>query len=879
MKETKPMIKKLGALLSAALCMALILSCSPLFEAPAEADGGSGETGRVVLRVSAGGTDSGPARTVLPTTVPKFSRYELVFSRDGAAAITVSDTARIEGEGVSQELIAGAWEATVTAYRKFTVTGGQEKEYEAARGSSAITVAAGKITPITVNIEPLPVEGTTEKGIFTYTVNFPAGVTKAELTFGSETPPLALISGRKASVEKAPGYYDLFILLEKGGLSAGYAEKVHIYAGLDSAAVFDFKDDDFVESVYLAGTLSLPVTSVSGGTVNAYSDAEYTAQIGTASIPAGDGSWVIGIPASSAVSVVYLKAVVTGSDGKTYTPTGSTSGATPEKGAEGIVLTGTPAPGEVSGLKGQTFEGGQVELTWADPADAGLDRIEISWTSGGVGGGPVTVGKSSNGNRANSKIIENLANGTAYTFTLKAVDKAGNKSAGKIIKSVSLKKASLTLAVGTTETLIATVVPDDTRPVIWSSDKPGVATVINGAITAVAFSTARITVTTGDGAYTASCTVTVIPITVSTLAGSGTLGFANGSGTAATFNYPIGVAVDSGGNVYVADKNNHRIRKITPAGVVSTFAGSGTEGFLNGTGTAAQFNHPIGVAVDSEGNVYVADTYNHRIRKITPQGVVSTFAGNGTEGFADGTGTAAQFYNPAGVAVDGAGNVYVADTYNHRIRKITPQGEVSTLAGSGTEGFADGTGTAAQFRGPIGVAVDGEGNVYVADESNHRIRKITPAGEVSTFAGSGTEGFLNGTGTTAQFNHPSGVALDSDGNVYVADESNHRIRKITITTHPAGPVKVEFSLPRDETITLSQSNTLSWKAETPLTVNVSGTFDAYRWALDGKIVAGKTGSSLTLNAGTLSVKSHRLTVLVMKGGVQYAKELIFTVWP
>ena len=260
---------------------------------------------------------------------------------------------------------------------------------------------------------------------------------------------------------------------------------------------------------------------------------------------------------------------------------------------------------------------------------------------------------------------------------------------------------------------------------------------------------------------------------VSTLAGS-IWGFRDGAGRSAQFNYPYGVAVDAAGNVYVADTNNHAIRKITPEGLVSTLAGS-TEGSADGAGTSAQFNSPTDVAVDAAGNVYVADYLNDRIRKITPEGLVSTLAGS-TEGFRDGAGTSAQFNSPAGVAVDAAGNVYVADYLNDRIRKITPEGVVSTLAGS-TEGFRDGLGRSAQFNGPAGVAVDAAGNVYVADEYNHRIRKITPEGVVSTLAGS-TEGFRDGIGRSAQFDKPSGVAVDAEGNVYVADSDNHRIRRI-----------------------------------------------------------------------------------------------------
>jgi len=266
---------------------------------------------------------------------------------------------------------------------------------------------------------------------------------------------------------------------------------------------------------------------------------------------------------------------------------------------------------------------------------------------------------------------------------------------------------------------------------------------------------------------------------VSTLAGSGIYGFADGTGTAAQFYYPNGVAVDASANLYVADRNNNRIRKITAAGVVTTLAGSGIEGLTDGTGTAAQFSNPIGVAVDGSGNVYVADLNNNRIRKITAAGVVTTLAGSGIQGSADGTGTSAQFFLPFGVAVDASGNVYVADTYNNRIRKITATGVVTTLAGFGIQGFADGTGTSARFNKPSGVAVDGSGNVYVADNLNHRIRKITAAGVVTTLAGSGVAGFAEGTGTVARFNTPSGVAVDGSGNVYVADTNNNRIRKIT----------------------------------------------------------------------------------------------------
>ena len=264
---------------------------------------------------------------------------------------------------------------------------------------------------------------------------------------------------------------------------------------------------------------------------------------------------------------------------------------------------------------------------------------------------------------------------------------------------------------------------------------------------------------------------------------AGQLGSADGAGSAARFFGPNAVAVGSDGTVYVADSDNHTIRKITPAGITTTLAGShGASGTADGTGAAARFYIPLGVAVDGPGNVYVADTDNHTIRKITPAGVVTTLAGSpGLAGSADGTGAAARFNQPGGVAVDGSANIYVADTYNYTIRKITPGGVVTTLAGSpNVLGAADGTGSAAQFNLPGAVAANSTGTLYVADTYNSTIRKITPGGVVTTLAGSaGIFGASDGTGASALFMFPTGLAVDGNGFVYVADTSNANIRKIT----------------------------------------------------------------------------------------------------
>jgi sugar lactone lactonase YvrE len=278
--------------------------------------------------------------------------------------------------------------------------------------------------------------------------------------------------------------------------------------------------------------------------------------------------------------------------------------------------------------------------------------------------------------------------------------------------------------------------------------------------------------------------------TVTTLAGNGTSGAViNGPENTAQFQLTLDVAVDSGGNAYVPDYGNHVIRKITPAGVVSTFAGTGTAGGTNGPAATALFNLPRHVAVDGSDNVYVFDYVNQLVRKITPSGTVSALAGSGAQGYANATGSAASFYNSEGLAADSAGNVYVADTFNQAIRKISPVGVVTTLAGPATQGgvvigWVDGPGPTALFNNPQGVAVDSSGNVYVGDTLNNRIRKITPAGTVSTLAGTGAPGWVDGPAATAQFYNPWGVAVDGGGNVYVADMGNNRIRKIT----PAGIV-------------------------------------------------------------------------------------------
>jgi len=261
---------------------------------------------------------------------------------------------------------------------------------------------------------------------------------------------------------------------------------------------------------------------------------------------------------------------------------------------------------------------------------------------------------------------------------------------------------------------------------------------------------------------------------VSTVAGTGVQGFQDGPAASAQFNSPSGIAVDGTGKVYVADTFNHRIRVIS-GGQVTTLAGTGTAGFAEGVAATAQLNYPEGVAVDGAGKVYVADASNYRIRVIS-SGQVTTLAGSGTKGFADGPASSAQFDFVYAVAVDSVGKVYVVDMTQHRIRMIW-SGQVSTLAGS-TKGFADGPALSAQLNLPTGVASDSAGKVYIGDGDNERIRVVS-GGQVSTLAGSGLKGFADGPAFSAQFSYPHGLEPLGNGDVVVADTTNSRIRLIS----------------------------------------------------------------------------------------------------
>ncbi len=395
--------------------------------------------------------------------------------------------------------------------------------------------------------------------------------------------------------------------------------------------------------------------------------------------------------------------------------------------------------------------------------------------------------------------------------------------------------------------------------------------------------------------------------TVETFVGAaGQSGPADGTGTAARLFGPADLAFDRAGNLYVADANNHTIRKVSPAGVVTTLAGAaGLGGNADGTGTAARFNHPTGVAVDPTGNVLVADTDNNAIRRIDPAGVVTTVAGFGGPGLVDGPVATAKFNGPSGLAVDSAGTIYVADTLNYQIRTISPEGVVSallsnsgkpagfngpqgllldrrghllvvdtvscrirsvdlatgvvsTVAGfQGGFGSTDGDVSQALINAPCAITMDGQGDIYVADTDNDTIRRITPAGAVTTVAGrAGAAGGADGVGADARFNHPTGIAADPAGNLYVADTDNHTIRLAYVAAAPA-------------ITSQTQSQTVTVGAGATFSVAVTGRpAPACQWQFNGAAIAGATGRTLSLtNVQPANAGSYTVTATNTSGSV------------
>ena len=285
---------------------------------------------------------------------------------------------------------------------------------------------------------------------------------------------------------------------------------------------------------------------------------------------------------------------------------------------------------------------------------------------------------------------------------------------------------------------------------------------------------------------------------INTVAGSGQHSFGGDSGqaTSAALDWPAAVAGDAAGNLYIADQHNNRVRRVDRSGVITTFAGNGQHSFggNGGQARAAALDYPCGLALDAAGNLYVSDQHNSQVRRVRADGTIEAFAGTTAADFSGDGGPAvrAALDWPTGLALDAAGNVYVTDQFNNRIRRVARDGTITTFAGDGRGTFGGDGGPAARasLNHPADVAVDAAGNVYIADQFNHRIRRVSPDGIITTVAGTGAAGFSgdDGPATQAALNRPSGVTVDSDGNLYIADHFNQRVRKVTFSRPAAGGV-------------------------------------------------------------------------------------------
>lgn len=485
------------------------------------------------------------------------------------------------------------------------------------------------------------------------------------------------------------------------------------------------------------------------------------------------------------------------------------------------VLSG--APGALVTLKGQNFgtsTGATLEVTFGGAIATAVQRVDDQTLK-------VTVPSDARSGNIIATVGGLISNAEAF----------------QVIKSLAISPRVTCLDLNKTTDYTATAVDTASAPVAapdvsWSSDAPGVVTVdASGHAHAVGIGTAHLTITNAGVSDTLAVQVATAWPTVVTYAGT-VAGNHDGTATGtAELNQPIGLVLDAAGNLYTSDTIAQNIRRVTPAGQVTTFAGS-VQGYADGVGTAAQFWDPNGMVYDAASQaLYVVEWAGQRLRRIAADGTVSTIAGTGAAGEVDGPGATAQlrnpnylcegadgtlyftemgnndvrkvsfdtqgnatvslvagqlapgaanglgaaasFSHPSGIAIDAQGNLYVADGGNNLIRRIDPSGNVTTIAGDGTPGDRDGKGTAAEFDAPNGVAVDAAGNVYVADGKNNSIRRIAPDGTVTTIAGASTAGNADGVGLDARFSDPEGLTFGADGALYVADRYNHRIRKLT----------------------------------------------------------------------------------------------------
>lgn len=629
---------------------------------------------------------------------------------------------------------------------------------------------------------------------------------------GGGGPDLSPGSGGMAIDSNGDVYITGYVLGADFPVSSNAYQSSPVCALATGGSVTEYESPVFAEinptgtallySTYYGGTghviesTSLSSTSLCdesyGLALDSQNNAYLTGSAASANFPTTTGAFQTTNPANS--SAFISKFLINASTTTTATTTSIAASMNPAAVGTSLMFTATVTPSGGTGVPAGTVtfsvDGGAataVTLNGSGQASysintltAGTHSIAASY-SGSTG---YTLSSDSYtetifGPAASIAVVSGSGQsamvGSAFTAPLVTVvkDLNGNPVSGASVNftGTNLRFSSSTVTTGSGGTASTTVTPMAAGTLTATASTTGVAS--SAAFTLTATTTSITTASSGI---------------ISTYAGDGTKGYSGdgGAATSAELAYPVGAAMDAAGNLYIVDLTNNRIRKVTPAGVISTYAGDGTAGFSGdgGPATSAQLNGPLGIGLDTAGNLYIGDSYNQRVRRVTPEGVISTFAGTGTQGYnGDGIGaTSAELYYPAGITADSNGNIFISDFFNNRIREVNTSGIISTVAGDGTNGFSGdgGPATAAELYYPNGVALDSAGNLYISDYYNNRVRMVTTAGIISTFAGTGVGGY-NGDGiaaTSAELWAPNGLAIDSAGNVYIGDYANNRTRKV-----------------------------------------------------------------------------------------------------
>ena len=856
--------------------------------------------GATVFNVTPATPSSGPANTTFTVAGTTGTALSVGISVSGAPGNPKSWNVKSTTPLPAGLSVVGGNPVNVVAPYKMTISG-----TPTATGTTACTVTAWDGSNATGNSAKITVTFSITGGVtniapsittqpISQTVTAGGGVTFAVAASGSPTPTYqwnkdgAAIGGATSST-----YSIAAVAAGDAGTYTAVATNVAGTATSNGATLT-------VQPAPPPNTAPSFTTQPSGQTVTTGNSVSFTAS--ASGNPAPTYQWKKdGVVLSGATSSSYSIASVASGDAGTYTvvATNSVSSVT----SSGAVLTVQAAP-PTNVAPTITTQPTSLTVTTGGSATftvgaSGTPTPTFQWNKNGVAisgatGSSYTIASTASGDAGTYTAVATNVAGTATsnaaTLTVQAPPPPNTAP------SITTQPTSQTVTVGNSVTFTVGASGNPAPTYQWSKGGVAVSGATSAAYTIAAAATGdagtyTVLVSNSAGGVTSSSAVLIVgaappppppPVTnnpfftypsgigfvapdslfltdssndtvqkvttagdVTLFAGtSGSAGSSNGSGAAAMFNQPGAVVAGSSGVVYVADTANALIRRIAADGSVTTFAGSASaRGNTDGTGTAATFTSPDGIALDAAGNVYVADALGQVIRKISSAGVVTTLAGAaGTPGFADGTGTGAQFNHPAGLAVDAGGNVYVADQSNNVIRKITPAGVVTVLAGlPGVAGSDDGTGSLALFNQPTGLVLDASGNLFVADTGNSTIRRITPAGAVTTLAGlAAIGGNQDGTGFNAMFNQPRALSIDSSANLWVADTGNDAIRKVT----PAGVVT---------TLTLRQGSTSSSSSSSSGSTPSGGTTTSSASGGPNGNGAGATGGLLPAGLAALAL--------------------------